>query len=325
MTRFVKKTIAALLAALLLVFALSGCAKTQTDGTESNANTELSTSSAETAQPLATLITSSDYQNSGAFITFRILLDVVKEAGVPTPDAALFGGDYSIPTETDPDDSIRMLSEKLAGVYPDYDPAHAIFVQGNHDNATKALTPTGAHDFGTFVLSRKQDCSVLQTALREGKLPLRVTHNDTKLNNVLIDRTTGEGICVIDLDTTMPGLPANDFGDSIRFGANHSAEDEKDLTKVNFDLDLYRVYAENFIEGACGGLTEAERSYLPWGARLMTLECGIRFLTDYLDGDIYFHTQYPEQNLDRCRTQFKLVKDMEAQFEEMCEIIRAIP
>ena len=172
-----------------------------------------------------------------------------------------------------------------------------------------------------FVLDRKADCSVALQALRDGKLPLRVTHNDTKLNNILIDRATGEGICVIDLDTTMPGLSINDFGDSIRFGANHSKEDEKDLTKVNFDIDLYEAYTRGFLEGAKGSLTAAELEYLPWGARLMTLECGIRFLTDYLDGDHYFRIHYTDQNLDRCRTQFKLVKDMEEQFEAMAAVV----
>ena len=172
-----------------------------------------------------------------------------------------------------------------------------------------------------FVLARKADCSVALQALRDGKLPLRVTHNDTKLNNILIDRTTHEGICVIDLDTTMPGLSINDFGDSIRFGANHSKEDEKDLSKVNFDIALYEAYTRGFLEGAQGSLTPAELEYLPWGARLMTLECGIRFLTDYLDGDHYFRIHYPEQNLDRCRTQFKLVRDMEEQFEAMAAVV----
>ena len=172
-----------------------------------------------------------------------------------------------------------------------------------------------------FVLDRKADCSVAMQALRDGKLPLRVTHNDTKLNNVLIDRATGTGLCVIDLDTTMPGLSIYDFGDSIRFGANHSAEDEKDLTKVNFDIELYEVYTRGFLEGANGSLTPAELEYLPWGAKLMTLECGIRFLTDYLDGDNYFRIHYPEQNLDRCRTQFKLVVDMEQQFQAMQDVV----
>ncbi|WP_297241661.1 phosphotransferase enzyme family protein [uncultured Flavonifractor sp.] len=172
-----------------------------------------------------------------------------------------------------------------------------------------------------FVAAREADCSVALQALREGKLPLRVTHNDTKLNNVLIDRASGKGICVIDLDTVMPGLSINDFGDSIRFGANHSAEDEQDLSKVNFDLSLYEVYTKAFLEGAGGALTAAELDYLPWGAKLMTLECGIRFLTDYLEGDHYFRTHRPGQNLDRCRTQFKLVADMEACWEQMKAVV----
>ena len=172
-----------------------------------------------------------------------------------------------------------------------------------------------------FFLARKEDCGVALRALREGKLPLRVTHNDTKLNNILIDRDTHEGICVIDLDTTMPGLSINDFGDSIRFGANHCLEDEQDLSKVNFDIQLYEVFTRSFLEGARGSLTPAELEYLPWGARLMTLECGIRFLTDYLDGDHYFHVSHPQQNLDRARTQMKLVKDMEEQFDAMAAVV----
>ena len=172
-----------------------------------------------------------------------------------------------------------------------------------------------------FILRRKADCGVALRALREGKLPLRVTHNDTKLNNILIDRDTHEGICIIDLDTTMPGLSINDFGDSVRFGANHCLEDEQDLTKVNFDISLYEVFTRGFLEGARGSLTPAELEYLPWGARLMTLECGIRFLTDYLDGDHYFHVSHPRQNLDRARTQLKLVKDMEEQFDAMGAVV----
>ena len=172
-----------------------------------------------------------------------------------------------------------------------------------------------------FALSREADCSVALQAQRDGILPLRVTHNDTKLNNVLIDKKTGEGMCVIDLDTTMPGLAINDFGDSIRFGANHSAEDEKDLSKVNFDIELFECYTRGFLEGADGTLTPAELEYLPWGAKLMTLECGMRFLTDYLEGDTYFRIHYPEQNLDRCRTQFKLVSDMEARFDDMAAVV----
>lgn len=172
-----------------------------------------------------------------------------------------------------------------------------------------------------FVLRRAADCSVCLEALRAGTLPLRVTHNDTKLNNVLIDRATGEGICVIDLDTVMPGLAVNDFGDSIRFGANHAAEDERDLSKVNFDLELYEIYTKSFLEGCSGILTDAELEFLPWGAKLMTLECGIRFLTDYLEGDHYFSTHREGQNLDRCRTQFKLVFDMEQAWADMKAVV----
>ena len=172
-----------------------------------------------------------------------------------------------------------------------------------------------------FVLSREADCSVALDAMRAGKLPVRVTHNDTKLNNVLLDETTGEGICIIDLDTVMPGLVIYDFGDSIRFGANHSAEDETDLTKVSLDVDLFDVYTKAFLEGTGGSLTDGELEYLPWGAKLMTLECGIRFLADYLEGDVYFHTEREGQNLDRCRTQFKLVSDMEERWDELAAIV----
>ena len=172
-----------------------------------------------------------------------------------------------------------------------------------------------------FVLSRETDCSVALQALRDGVLPLRVTHNDTKLNNVLMDRGSGEGLCIIDLDTVMPGLSINDFGDSIRFGANHSAEDERDLSKVNLDVELFDIYTAAFLEGAEGSLTPAEVRFLPWGAKLMTLECGIRFLTDHLEGDGYFHISRPGQNLDRARTQCKLVADMEAHWDELNAIV----
>lgn len=173
-----------------------------------------------------------------------------------------------------------------------------------------------------FILARKMDCSVLMQAVRDGKLPLRVTHNDTKLNNILFDSVTGEGICVIDLDTTMPGLSVNDFGDAIRYGTNRAARSEQDLSKGAFDIELYEVFTRGYLQGTAGALTEWELYYLPWGARLMTLECGIRFLTDYLEGDRYFHTSYPKENLHRCRSQFKLLEDMERQFDRMCEIVR---
>lgn len=173
-----------------------------------------------------------------------------------------------------------------------------------------------------FVQARKDDCSYMVNLLAEGKLPLRVTHNDTKLNNILMDAQTGKALCIIDLDTVMPGLAANDYGDSIRFGANNCAEDEPDQTKVHFSMDLFEAYTKGFLETAGDALTPLEIETLPWGARLMTLECGIRFLTDYLEGDHYFATHRPNQNLDRARTQFKLVKDMEDNWEQMQSIVK---
>lgn len=173
-----------------------------------------------------------------------------------------------------------------------------------------------------FVLSRENDCDVLMEQLRNGLLPLRVTHNDTKLNNILFDADTDKGLCIIDLDTIMPGLAANDFGDSIRFGASTAEEDEKDLHKVHFDIDLYDIYVKGYLEMAKDVLTPAEIESLPWGARLMTLECGMRFLADYLQGDVYFKTAYPEHNLVRARTQFRLLEEMEQQFEQMNEILK---
>ena len=172
-----------------------------------------------------------------------------------------------------------------------------------------------------FALAREAEAATLVNLLAEGKLPLRVTHNDTKLNNVMLDDTTRKPLCVIDLDTVMPGLAAYDFGDSIRFGAATAAEDEKDLSKMEMSLELFRTYTEGFLS-ACPGLTDLERETLPMGAKLMTLECGVRFLTDYLDGDHYFAVHREGQNLDRCRTQFKLVADMESKWSKMAEIVK---
>ncbi len=171
-----------------------------------------------------------------------------------------------------------------------------------------------------FALAREKDCTVLTDMIKKKELPLRVTHNDTKLNNILFDARTNEGICIVDLDTVMPGLSLYDFGDSIRFGANTAAEDEKDISKVSLDIDLYKAYTEGYLSTAGNSLTVKEASLLPFSARLITFECGIRFLTDYLNGDTYFKTEYAEHNLVRCRTQFALVADMEKKYDEMKRI-----
>lgn len=175
-----------------------------------------------------------------------------------------------------------------------------------------------------FVLEREDVANILGDLLAAGELPLRVTHNDTKLNNIMMDSQTRKGICVIDLDTVMPGLSVNDFGDSIRFGASTAAEDEMDLSKVSCDMNLFELYTKGFMEGCKGSLTEKELEMLPMGAKVMTFECGMRFLTDYLQGDTYFKIHREGQNLDRCRTQFKLVKDMEEKWETMHEIVKKL-
>jgi len=175
-----------------------------------------------------------------------------------------------------------------------------------------------------FALAKENYSGTLLSLLEAGDMPLRVTHNDTKLNNVLFDRDTRKAICVVDLDTVMPGLSVNDFGDSIRFGASTGAEDEVDLSKITFSLPLFEAYTAGYLQ-ACGqSLTPCEIEHLRDGAKMMTLECGLRFLTDYLDGDNYFGVKREGHNLDRCRTQFELVMEMERVWDKMMEVILEI-
>ena len=171
-----------------------------------------------------------------------------------------------------------------------------------------------------FCHARRNETYVLTGKCVIGDLPLRVTHNDTKLNNILFDKDSGEPVCIVDLDTVMPGLSLYDFGDAIRFGANTAAEDEKDVSKVSLDLGLYEQYVRGFLTTAGMSLVSEEVRLLPFAAKMMTLECGMRFLTDYIDGDVYFKIHYPDHNLVRCHTQFALVADMEAKYDEMMEI-----
>lgn len=172
-----------------------------------------------------------------------------------------------------------------------------------------------------FALARQSEMGELQRALSSGEIPLRVTHNDTKLNNVLLDAKTRKACCVIDLDTVMPGASVYDFGDSIRFGAATAAEDEKDASKMEISLERFRVFTRGYTR-SCPNLTKSEIAYLAIGAKTMTMECGVRFLTDYLDGDRYFATHRAGQNLDRARTQFKLVADMEKKWDAMQKIVK---
>lgn len=173
-----------------------------------------------------------------------------------------------------------------------------------------------------FALRRAEEAPRLVDLIDQGRLPLRVTHNDTKFNNVMIDDHTGQGLCVIDLDTVMPGSALYDFGDAIRSIANMAKEDERDLSQVRFSLEIFGHYASGYLDAVRPILSTEEIELLPFSARLMTLECGLRFLTDYLNGDVYFHTQRQDQNLDRCRVQFRLLQEMEARYDAMIRVIQ---
>ena len=181
----------------------------------------------------------------------------------------------------------------------------------------------GVKEDVAFMMEREELACTLQRLRESGELPLRVTHNDTKLNNVLLDKKTRKSLCVLDLDTVMPGLSLYDFGDSIRFGAATAAEDEPDASKMKLDLHLFEVYTRGYLEGATK-LTEREVAMLPMGALVITLELATRFLKDYLDGDLYFKTAYPEHNLVRARTQIALVADMQAKWDEMNRIVAEV-
>ena len=161
-----------------------------------------------------------------------------------------------------------------------------------------------------FIEGFRDKCSTITDLLANGGIPERICHNDTKLNNVMLDDETGEAICVIDLDTVMPGSGLYDFGDLVRSSVSQAPEDEPDLARVFCRLDIYEALARGFLDGCKGCLTEKEIELMPFSAQLITFETGLRFLTDYIDGDNYFKIQRPEHNLDRCRTQFKLVTDL---------------
>ena len=175
-----------------------------------------------------------------------------------------------------------------------------------------------------FVRARREAMGRIVRMISDGTLPLRVTHNDTKCNNVMVDDVTGEALCVVDLDTVMAGSALYDFGDAIRFGASTAAEDERDLSKVRLDMDLFTAFTEGFVSRTARGLVRAELDNLVLGALVMTFEVGLRFLTDYLDGDVYFRIESPDHNLARAKCQFKLLSDMESHRAEMEAVVHDI-
>ena len=214
-------------------------------------------------------------------------------------------------------------ADEIKDVIPDFHNTRVRF--NNFLNALKADRYDRAKEVQPeidFALKREEFCGKIVDMLDSGEIKRRVTHNDTKLNNVLLDEKTGKAVAVIDLDTVMSGSACYDFGDSVRFGCSTALEDEEDLNKVHFSMPLFKVYSEGFLGALKGTLTDKEIDCMPIGAIMMTLECGIRFLTDYLEGDCYFRVHKDKHNLIRCRTQFKLVEEMEAALPEMLEVVR---
>ena len=190
---------------------------------------------------------------------------------------------------------LRRFKEVLSGLQ-DKDPAA--------DRLRKA------RPLADFILAHEALAPVIVNGIEDGSIPLAVTHNDTKINNVLFDDISGEAVAVVDLDTIMPGSRLYDFGDGIRSGAVTAAEDEPDLSKVHFDPEAYREFREGYLSEAGDMLTKTEKELLLTSAELMTYECGIRFLTDYLENDVYYKTEYPEHNLIRARNQFRILDEM---------------
>lgn len=172
-----------------------------------------------------------------------------------------------------------------------------------------------------FAMARENITPIVTNMLEKKLIPVRVTHNDTKINNVMIDRDTGKGVCVIDLDTVMPGSALYDFGDMVRSTVRTSEEDEPNLAKVNMDIKMFEALVRGYMEFAREFLSPAEKEHLAFSGILITFTIGIRFLTDYLSGDTYFKTHRPEHNLDRARVQFKMIENMEAQMETMKNMV----
>lgn len=260
-----------------------------------------------------------DEVSGGNFRVYKFITGAIAYQTVEKPEhfyesAQAFGNFANLLAEFD--------ATKLYEVLPDFH--NTVKRMGDFKNSLSKDAFGRAKDVKKeidFVLSREEYCGRIVDLLKSGKMPTKVTHNDTKLNNVMLDEKTGKAVAVIDLDTIMPGSICYDFGDSIRFGCNTGAEDEPDLNKVNFDIELFKTYAKGYLSALGKSVTKIERDNLAFGAILMTYECGMRFLADYLDGDVYFRTTREGHNLDRARTQFKLVSDMEKVLPEMNRII----
>ena len=243
--------------------------------------------------------------------------DSVEKEGVLFEAAAAFGefqrqlGDYPAETlyETIPD------FHNTVARYKSFEEAVALDAKGRAESVAEDIE----------ALRKYADrASIITSALDNGDIPIRVTHNDTKLNNVLIDNITGKGICVIDLDTVMPGSLLYDFGDSVRYAANNGAEDDMNLANVWLKLDLFKEFSDGFLVGIGDSITKKEKELLPLSVFVLTYELALRFMTDYLNGDVYFKTKYPDHNIVRTRAQIRLMEDIDEKLEEMKRIIDSI-
>ncbi len=260
-----------------------------------------------------------DEKSQGYFRVYKFIFDAIAYQVVEKPEhfyqsAVAFGNFANLLAEFD--------ASGLFEVIPNFHNTKKRFENFKKSlSADKLSRADSVKEEIDFVLQRENICGKIVDLLESGNMPLKVTHNDTKLNNVMLDETTGEPVAVIDLDTIMPGSICYDFGDSIRFGCNPALEDEKDLSKVNFSVELFEQYVKGYLKALGTSITKVEKDNLVMGAILMTYECGMRFLTDYLDGDVYFRVKRDGHNLDRARTQFKLVTDMERLYDKLNEIV----
>jgi hypothetical protein len=213
---------------------------------------------------------------------------------------------------------VDLPGQRLVETIPDFHNTRKRF------NALKAAIQVDQHNRARhadaeikFALAHEPIVDVILNAMARGKIPERITHNDTKFNNVMLDVLTGEAMCIVDLDTVMPGCALYDFGDMVRTTTSPTLEDELDLSKVKMQMPMFKKLAEGYLSTAGKFLTKTEKSYIAFSGKLITFEIGIRFLTDYLSGDSYFRIHRPNHNLDRCRTQFRLVQSIERQEESM--------
>lgn len=249
-----------------------------------------------------------------AFIENTISYDLVPNAQVFKDAGAAFGSFQNYLAEFDASKLVETIAHFHDTPHRFCDFKKAV----SEDRFDRAKTCQKEID---FYMSHADFYSTITSGLESGEIPLRVTHNDTKLNNILMDATTHKPRAIIDLDTIMPGSMLYDFGDSIRFGASTSLEDEKDIDKVHFSTEFFKAYAQGFISEQKNNITQNETQLLAIAGNMLTLECGMRFLTDYLQGDTYFATHYEDHNLVRTRTQIKLVQEMEEKSTEIREII----